>query len=112
MPSVLTLSSVQTIYVHLGLLYLSIQYTVSGPMVLCLNISIFQGPVDKAVVYILQAELGACTIRARSVYSITSCIRHFVSPILRPFTNPFRSECINFGKATFNLSASIFSIIL
>ena len=39
---------------------------VSGPMVLCLNISIFQDHVGKAVVYILQAELVACTIRADS----------------------------------------------
>jgi hypothetical protein len=32
--------------------------------------------------------------------------------ILTPFTNPFWSECINFGKTTFNLSARIFAIIL
>ena len=36
---------------------------VSRIIVLCLNISIFQGPVDKAVVYLLQAEPIACTIR-------------------------------------------------
>jgi phosphomevalonate kinase len=47
-----------------------------------------------------------------SVYSITSCIRRLASLILRPFANPFWSECINFGKATFNLSARIFAIIL
>jgi hypothetical protein len=28
------------------------------------------------------------------------------------FTNPFWSECINFGKTTFNLSARILAIIL
>jgi hypothetical protein len=39
---------------------------VSGPKVLCLNISIFQGPVGKAVVYILHAELVACTIMGDS----------------------------------------------
>jgi hypothetical protein len=47
-----------------------------------------------------------------SVYSITSCIRRLASLILRPLTNPFWSECINFGKTTFNLSARIFAIIL
>jgi hypothetical protein len=40
------------------------------------------------------------------------CIRRLASLILRPFTNPFWSECINFGKTTFNLSARIFAIIL
>ena len=39
---------------------------VSRIMVLCLNISIFQGPVGKAVVYILQAEPVACTINGDS----------------------------------------------
>jgi hypothetical protein len=41
-----------------------------------------------------------------------TCIRRLASLILRPFTNPFWSECINFGKTTFNLSARIFAIIL
>jgi hypothetical protein len=49
---------------------------------------------------------------SRSVYYITSCIRRLASLILRPLTNPFWSECINFGNTTFNLSARIFAIIL
>ena len=47
---------------------------------------------------------------SRSVYSIMSCIRRLAALILRPFTNLFWSECINFGKTTFNLSARIVAI--
>ena len=51
--------------------YSNMHKLVSRPMVLCLNISIFQGPVDKGcptapLVYILQAEPVACAIRGDS----------------------------------------------
>jgi hypothetical protein len=44
-------------------------------------------------------------------YDIDSIIDEQIQ-FYSPFTNPFWSECINFGKTTFNLSARIFAIIL
>jgi hypothetical protein len=46
----------------------------------------------------------------RSGFKCYSSIRRLAALILRPDTNLFWSECINFGKTTFNLSARIVAI--